>query len=360
MNGLECYGFEGAEKKIEIDFCRDPSNPDGLRSVPQHLWEEVLDVIKCQIISSTKNKWFDSYVLSESSLFVYPYKIILKTCGTTVLLKCVEPILTIAANECDLTPEFVFFSRKNFLYPEKQLYPHSSLNEELELLKQYFENGECMTYGSHTGDNWVFYYADLGDASEKGILHNDQTFEIMMTHLDKGVMQQFYANEENMLNPKEVTRSSGISELIPGSITDEKMFEPCGYSVNGLCDDSYFTIHITPEDHCSYVSFETNVSHKKYTRLAASVIETFKPGKFIITLFADSDALCGSNPLGSVDVRTIERLGYKMTNRTFSDFSVDGNYSLLYVSFQSVDFEERNQEVPMVGDIEDEYPIEVA
>lgn len=346
MSGFECCGFEGAEKKIEIDFMRDPSNPDGLRSVPQNLWEEVLDVIKCQIISSTKNKWFDSYVLSESSLFVYPYKIILKTCGTTLLLKCVEPLLSIAANECDLLPEFIFYSRKNFLYPEKQMSPHTSLNEELELLKQYFEGGECHTYGSHTGDNWVFYYADLDGMCEKGILHNDQTFEIMMTHLDKGIMEQFFSNEDNFMNPKEVTRSSGISELIPGAVTDEKMFEPCGYSVNGLSDDAYFTIHITPEDHCSYVSFETNASHKKYTRLANNVIETFKPGKFIITLFVDSDALCGSNPVGSIDVRAIERLGYRMKNRTFTEFSSNGGYSLLYVSFESNEFNERSMDAP--------------
>lgn len=350
MNGIEdtFCAFEGAEKKVEIDFKRDPSNPDGLRSVAQKHWEDVLEIIKCQIISSTKNKFFDSYVLSESSLFVYPYKVILKTCGTTILLRCLEPILNVASNECGLTPEFVFFSRKNFLYPEKQLHPHTSLNDELEVLNYYFD-GHCYTYGAHTSDHWVFYYADLSDSSERGILHNDQTFEILMSDLDQEKMSQFFATESNLANPKEVTISSGIAGLLPGSITDEKMFEPCGYSVNGLANDNYFTIHITPESHCSFVSFETNVAKKNYTGLTSSVIETFKPGKFSVTLFSDSDSVSGNNPLGTVDVKAIQRLGYTMKNRTFTEFTTGSGYTLVYLSFESNEILE-NCDLPVVGE----------
>ena len=47
------------------------------------------------------------------------------------------------------------------------------------------------------------------------------------------------------------------------------------------------TIHITPEPEFSYVSFESNVPMKSYGGLIQRVVNTFKPGKFILTIFAN-------------------------------------------------------------------------
>ena len=47
------------------------------------------------------------------------------------------------------------------------------------------------------------------------------------------------------------------------------------------------TIHITPEPEFSYVSFESNVPMESYNGLIQRVINTFKPGKFILTIFAN-------------------------------------------------------------------------
>lgn len=68
---------------------------------------------------------------------------------------------------------------------------------------------------------------------------------------------------------------------------DSILFDPCGYSMNGLNDESYSTIHVTPQPHCSYVSYETNIQLEDYDTLVAKVLDAFRPGKFIITLFAN-------------------------------------------------------------------------
>lgn len=57
----------------------------------------------------------------------------------------------------------------------------------------------------------------------------------------------------------------------------------CSFSPQG----TYWTIHITPEPEFSYVSFETNLSQTSYDELIRKVVEVFKPGKFVTTLFVN-------------------------------------------------------------------------
>ena len=73
---------------------------------------------------------------------------------------------------------------------------------------------------------------------------------------------------------------------MPGSVNDGCLFNPIGFSLNGLNKDGYYTIHVTPQASCSYVSFETNIKRKDYSRIINQVVEIFKPNKFIITLFS--------------------------------------------------------------------------
>lgn len=114
----------------------------------------------------------------------------------------------------------------------------------------------------------------------------DQTLEILMSELDPAVMDQFYMKDG--VTAKDVTCESGIRDLIPGSVIDATLFNPCGYSMNGMkSDGTYWTIHITPEPEFSYVSFETNLSQTSYDDLIRKVVEVFKPGKFVTTLFVN-------------------------------------------------------------------------
>ena len=61
---------------------------------------------------------------------------------------------------------------------------------------------------------------------------------------------------------------------------DDFLFSPCGYSVNGIKGDSYFTIHLTPEQDGSYVSFETNDENLSHNDLVSHFITKLRPKSF--------------------------------------------------------------------------------
>eukprot|EP01098_Paradermamoeba_levis_P009975 TRINITY_DN4181_c0_g1_i1.p1 TRINITY_DN4181_c0_g1~~TRINITY_DN4181_c0_g1_i1.p1 ORF type:complete len:343 (-),score=73.34 TRINITY_DN4181_c0_g1_i1:42-1070(-) len=282
-------GFEGPEKKLEIDFrvVRGADfDSDGLRVISQDEWSDILTLAKCSILSKTSNEHFDAYVLSESSLFVYPTKIMIKTCGTTTLLNTVSRILELG-KRCALEVDFVFYSRKNYNFPTRQLFPHFDFKLEVEYLNRNFPQGQAYILGDVTGDHWHLFVADYS-----GLHGNDQTLEIMMSELDPKKMAQFYKTE-SFVSAKHTTKTSGIADIIPGSTIDEFQFEPCGYSMNGLKEGVYSTIHITPEPHCCYVSFDTNLPQATYTKIVAKVVEVFQPGKFQVALFLDRQSPAG-------------------------------------------------------------------
>ena len=85
---------------------------------------------------------------------------------------------------------------------------------------------------------------------------------------------------------------SKIDTIFPNAVLDGYLFDPCGYSVNALLPKGhYFTIHITPEASCSYVSFETNAPLANYNELIARVLDIFRPGQYIMTFFANEESL---------------------------------------------------------------------
>ena len=52
-------------------------------------------------------------------------------------------------------------------------------------------------------------------------------------------------------------------------------------------EDTYFTVHVTPQEGCSYVSFETNLEQDSYTTLINQVIAIFRPQRCTVSLFAN-------------------------------------------------------------------------
>jgi S-adenosylmethionine decarboxylase proenzyme len=114
--------FEGSEKRIEIDFqpaAGEGSVTAGLRALSRCQLDELMTLARCTIVSSRTNAHFDAYVLSESSLFVYPTKWVLKTCGTTRLLNSVPRLLELASG-LGLEARRCKYTRASFLFPEQQ------------------------------------------------------------------------------------------------------------------------------------------------------------------------------------------------------------------------------------------------
>ena len=54
--------------------------------------EDLLSIVNCTIVSTTRNSQVDAFVLSESSMFISKRRFILKTCGTTTPLDCIEDL----------------------------------------------------------------------------------------------------------------------------------------------------------------------------------------------------------------------------------------------------------------------------
>uniref|UniRef100_A0A915HRU8 adenosylmethionine decarboxylase n=1 Tax=Romanomermis culicivorax TaxID=13658 RepID=A0A915HRU8_ROMCU len=259
-----------------------------LRSIPRHQLDFLVELAHAQIIGNVSNARVDSYVLSESSLFVSDRRLILKTCGTTSLLSALGPLLQMARDYCGLDiVASCNYSRRNFTRPELQPSFHQHFEEEIQILTEILQGGAGYCMGKINQDRWyLFNYT--ADEPCRGLKVQDQTVEVLMSNLDPEVMKIF--TRQISSSAVEARKLSGIDKLMPvGSLIDDKLFDPCGYSLNSLFadKDEYYTIHITPEADYSYVSFETNAHRLNYTDLVQQVVDTFKPGTFLVTLYGN-------------------------------------------------------------------------
>lgn len=297
------YFFEGPEKNLEVWFhptaaatytlAHPPMNQGqtdyerrGLRLVPRCLWEDLLKDVHCTVLSSFHDEHMDSYVLSESSMFVTPYRFILKTCGQTTLLHALPKLLQYAAGVGLTDIQEMFFSRHHLGRPEEQHYPHKSFNDEVEYLDRYFD-GKAFSLGRiNDNDTCYLYTLDNHHESLPVPEQADQTLEILMSELDPMAMKPFYKSD-TVTNFEQASLMSGISALFPEAKLDGHLFEPCGYSVNAMMGPYYFTIHITPQPGFSYASFETDYPLADYSELTSRVLAIFRPGRSTVTVMAN-------------------------------------------------------------------------
>lgn len=277
------FSYLGPEKLLEVWFAPSPSalpptvKENGLKSVLPDSWVGMLDLVNCKILSVIHSDTVDAYLLSESSMFVFPHKIILKTCGTTTLLLGLHRMLRIAAIEAGFafhnapslddirvaaTPYRVFYSRKNFLFPDKQQGPHRSWKQEVKYLDDMFVGGSAYMVGKMNGDHWYLYITTpssnqlafqtpSGENSINGSAQSnkistgifedpdrghsevdDETLEILMTDLEPENAKQFYLSHAGDIardsfpvksSQPRLVQENGVRRLSDGSISTSGM-----------------------------------------------------------------------------------------------------------------------------------------
>ena len=127
-------------------------------------------------------------------------------------------------------------------------------------------NGAAYLLGPNTSDHWLMYVWDNWDIPFE--LSTDRTLHLLMQDLDHDVAKHFFYNNSDNKNDNlaevgmKMTKLCGLQSLFESlstkkdknesTILDAWAFKPCGYSMNGFIDNNtYHTIHIIPESHCS-------------------------------------------------------------------------------------------------------------
>ncbi|CDK27260.1 unnamed protein product [Kuraishia capsulata CBS 1993] len=377
--------FEGPEKLLEIWFAPDAqslpcgSSANGLRSVPLAEVENLLDLVNCKVLSKISTDEMDAYVLSESSLFVYPHKIVLKTCGTTTTLLCLAKLLELANEYISWPGDFksihrIFYSRRCFMFPSRQNEIHQSWDNELAFLNKFFHKKSSKAYivGDMSHDHWYLYL----NGTEEGMAANpgssyllspvnsinsaeaaclksgdcDETFELLMTELDQKQCENFvmanHLNEFPTMDPahedyghllgQKTMAKTKLDRLFGNAEAkhDAFAFTPCGFSSNSIVDEKYYyTFHVTPEDGWSYASFETNVPGRNKLKLMNSVLDVFKPGKFCLVFFREDEQNAVKGKVSDFDLlKNCKIAGYNRVDKIAYDLKL--NYRCLYSYFE--------------------------
>lgn len=303
--------FEGPEKKLEI-ILSGPV-PD-LRSNADGRWDRVIKASRSDIISSASTPVMDAYLLSESSLFVWDARILIITCGQTNLINAIPEILEVVHKEAIA---FLFYERKNLMYPQSQL---SDFETEAAQISRIFP-GKSYRLGPANHDHVHIFYSSHASISAG----DDATLEILMHDLHPNVNSMF--TPESGQTADDIVGLTGLDSLYPEMTFDSFLFEPFGYSLNAIYEASYFTIHVTPQSTGSYASFETNQVKKDYMDLVNRVLKIFQPAKFTFVLTNSVN-----DPRISVNTPVAENInGFRPTEKSL--YELDCGYQVRFSNF---------------------------
>lgn len=266
--------FEGSEKKAEIVVA---ANID-LFLQPEDFWTKMVAFAGAKILSKIENESCKAYLLSESSLFVWKDHITMITCGTTTLVKAVNFFIDHFKTE---NISALIYERKNEYFPHLQ---KTNFFSDVKYMKKY-ALGSSFRFGQSDEHHLMLFHMDkpYQPSSE------DVTFELLMYNLQ--------GNAKDILNSpghtiEQVRNLLQFDKILPDFQVDDYLFQPCGYSLNAIKGPHYYTVHVTPEENGSYVSFETNVDINETVKHQLShILEIFKPESFDIIWFRPDDGI---------------------------------------------------------------------
>lgn len=275
--------FEGAEKKCEVMV-----RPDlDLRSLPSDFWTALVAACDAEILSTIQNEHCDAYLLSESSLFVWPHRLLLITCGRTRLARSVHFLLD-RLGESSI--EYLLYQRKNEYYSHLQ---HTSFEEDVAELHARVP-GTGLLLGSRDSHYTQVFHIDAVHRAPE----DDRTCELLMHHLSA---EASAALTRPGLSAEAIRAFLRLDDILPGAILDDFVFDPFGYSLNALRGEDYLTVHITPERDGSYVSLETSLDLAPILPIPLQVLG---PRSFDLVLYnpLDVEALLARIPHGYTPV----------------------------------------------------------
>lgn len=267
--------FEGPEKKVELAVA---DGQPSLRALGETFWHRVVEAAEARVLSKRSNDCFDAYLLSESSLFVYDSFVTLITCGRTTLVDAVSEMLTRIERDAIAT---LIYERKNEHFPHAQ---RTTFFEDAHRLNKLID-GRAVRFGVEHEHAIRMFHTTREHEPDEG----DRTLEVLMHGIDERFADLFDASRRPPTGT--LAAELGLDRILDGFEVDEFLFEPAGYSLNGMKDASYVTLHVTPERIGSYVSFETNdpAFGDDPASWVRTLVERFEPESFDAVVFEVDD-----------------------------------------------------------------------
>lgn len=253
--------FEGSEKKAEILV--DGKKLSLLTDFEDSFWQALVKCCNAQILSTISNEQCKAFLLSESSLFVWHDRLLILTCGVTHLVNSVEYFLQNVEKELVL---HVTYQRKNEYFSHAQ---PSCFGDDIHLLAKYVD-GKAYRFGEmDSHHNYIFHQNNNFVATKE-----DKTYELLAYQICEQASKTLSTQG---LSAQTIREFLHIDELLPGFLIDDFVFEPYGYSLNAINQNKYLTIHVTPQEGSSYVSFESNLN---LVDLAPKILAVLQPASF--------------------------------------------------------------------------------